>query len=118
MKYNKFLLSKRYALIFGLLASLEEEVVSEEDYVNTKNCDINSDYGFDKCFNIIIKPWLKEYKNDDLKEVLFQLDELINSPDDLIKEIFSYFSFIYEIYHKKVFLKNLKKSLEKTFNIK
>lgn len=112
MKYNKFLLAKKYALVFGLLASLEEEVVSEEDYINTKNFDINNDYGFEQCFSVIIKPWLEGYKGDEIKEILLQLDELINSPNHLVEEIFSYFFFVYEIDKEKLFLKRLKSSLE------
>ena len=112
MKYNKFLLAKKYALVFGLLASLEEEVVSEEDYINTKNFDINGCYGFEQYFSVIIKPWLEEYKDDEIKEILLQLDELINSPDHFVEEIFSYFFFVCEINIKKLFLKRLKSSLE------
>lgn len=111
MKFNRHELENKYALVIGLLSSLEEEVVSEEEYLATKDSDINTDEGFNLYFNTIIKPWVMARDKNKREKLVRLLDDLLTNDSLLISDVFDNTFLICNISDNDIFLKRLKKKL-------
>ena len=112
MKYNRYKVETKYALIIGLLSSLEEEVVSDDEYITTKDADINKDDGFKLYFEVIIKPWFLLYNKNKREKIIILIEEILNEDNTVLDYIFKNTFFVCYIKNHNNFLIKLKKLLE------
>ena len=113
MKFNKYETESKYALVIGLLSSLEEEVVSEEEYLATRDYDINTDEGFDVYFNHIIRPWVVARDKDKKAKLIKLIDCLLTSDIYLMDKVFNNAFLVCDIKSSDYFLQRVKKKLIK-----
>lgn len=111
MKLNRYEVENKYALVIGLLSSLEEEVVSEEEYIATKDFDINTDEGFYVYFKYIIRPWFVVRDENKREKLIKLIDCLLEDDNYLTDMIFNNLFLICDIKDDSCFLQRLKKNL-------
>ncbi|TKY81334.1 hypothetical protein R0L47_12970 [Pectobacterium polonicum] len=103
----------KYADLVGLLSSLDDNVVTDEEYELIKNRNINNDIEQEDIIGVIVIPWFKEYSFDAKDKVMQSLEFAINNSN--LDDVFNQVDFVFncEILDKKNFLVRIKSALDK-----
>ncbi len=100
--------------LVGFLSSLDEEVISDDDYLLIKSNNLNIEGDLRTISDAILKPWFLEYKPANRDKVIQSIDFIVSGKVNVVDVIFSEvnFTFEYEIKDKSLFLKRVKHLLE------
>ncbi|MFZ4835077.1 hypothetical protein [Rouxiella sp. Mn2063] len=113
---NKFDIEtqKEISILVGFLSSVDEGVVSDEDYLLIKNKNVNNENDLRYISGVIFKPWFLEYTSTNKDKVIQSIEFIINGKSDVIDAVISEVNFIfdYEIEDKPLFLMRIKRVLE------
>ncbi len=103
----------KYAALVGLLSSLDDNVVTDEDYELIKNSNINDDAQQGNIIESIVVPWFQSYSFEAKGKVIQSLDLAINNSE--FDDVFNQVDFVFdcEILDKKNFLVKIRSALDK-----
>ncbi|MEQ9940711.1 hypothetical protein ABRP58_01410 [Pectobacterium aroidearum] len=103
----------KYAALVGLLSSLDDNVVTDEDYESIKNSNINNDVDQEDIIELIVVSWFKDYSFEAKGKVIQSLEFAIDNSD--LDGVFNQVDFVFncEIIDKKNFLVKIKSALDK-----
>ncbi|AOR63412.1 hypothetical protein [Pectobacterium wasabiae] len=103
----------KYAALVGLLSSLDDNVVTDENYELIKNRNINDVLEQEDIIELIVVPWFQSYTIEAKRKVIQSLELAINNSD--FEDVFNQVDFVfdYEITNKKSFLVKIMSTLDK-----
>ncbi len=108
----------KYNLVIGLLSILDENVISEEDYVLIKNKNANLENDLKYISDVVLKPWFLEGSTERRDKTIQAIYFIIENKKCEINSILMDLNFIfdYEIDDKPLFLTRIKGFLEEYVN--
>lgn len=113
---NKFDLKTKneISILVGFLSALDEEVISDKDYLLINNKNVNNKEDLRSVSEIVLKPWFLEYTPANRDKVIQSINFIINGKINLVDVVFSEINFIfdYDIEDKSLFLTEIKDFLE------
>ncbi|MBS9426330.1 hypothetical protein [Photorhabdus caribbeanensis] len=113
---NKFDLKTKneISILVGFLSALDEEVISDKDYLLINNKNVNNKDDLRSVSEIVLKSWFLEYIPANRDKVIQSINFIINGKVNLVDVVFSEMNFIfdYEIEDKSLFLTEIKGFLE------
>lgn len=113
---NKFDLKTKneISILVGFLSALDEEVISDKDYLLINNKNVNNKEDLRSVSEIVLKPWFLEYTPVNRDKVIQSINFIINGKINLVDVVFSEINFIfdYDIENKSLFLTEIKDFLE------
>lgn len=103
----------KYAALVGLLSSLDDNVVTDEDYELIKSSNVNDDIQQENIIELIVVPWFQSYSFEAKGKVIQSLDLAINNGE--LDDVFNQVDFVFdcEILDKKSFLVKIKSAIDK-----
>lgn len=104
----------KISILVGLLSALDEEVISDNDYLFIKNKNINNESDVRSISDVILKPWFLEYMPADRDKLIQSINFIISGGSNLVDVVFSEvnLTFDYEIKDKSLLLARVKSFLE------
>lgn len=109
-----FKTQREISTLVGFLSAIDEEVVSDNDYLLIKNKNVNNESDLQYISDVILKPWFLEYTSDNRDKIIQSIDFIVNNQNDLIDVVLAEVNFIFDdkIENKPIFLKRIKEFLE------
>lgn len=110
MRKMRFETQKIYEIVISSLSILDENVISEDDYVliKDKNPNIESDLKY--ISDVVVKPWFLESEPSRRERIIQSLLFVIENGEDGVDVVFSGVDFVFscDIEDKILFLKRIK----------
>jgi len=102
------------SILVGFLSALDEEVISDNDYLFIKNKNINNESDVRSISDVILKPWFLEYIPANRDKLIQSINFIISGGSNLVDVVFSEvnLTFDYEIKDKSLLLSRVKSFLE------
>ncbi|TQI80077.1 hypothetical protein FHU10_5070 [Serratia fonticola] len=102
------------SILVGFLSALDEEVISDNDYLLIKNKNVNNESDLRSISDIILKPWFLEYVPANRDKVIQSINFIISGELSLADVVLSEvnFTFDHEIKDKLLFLTRVKSFLK------
>lgn len=102
------------SILVGFLSALDEEVISDNDYLLIKNKNVNNENDLRSISDIVLKPWFLEYVPANRDKVIQSINFIISGELSLADVVLSEvnFTFDHEIKDKMLFLTRVKFFLE------
>lgn len=110
MRKMRFETQKIYEIVISSLSILDENVISEDDYVliKDKNPNIESDLKY--ISDVVVKPWFLESEPSRRERIIQSLLFVIENGEDGVDVVFSGVDFVFscDIEDRILFLKRIK----------